>query len=42
MQNKPVDYSCLKELKNMIMMNEKVPKYFNLNIPDKTLKSSKA
>ena len=33
MQNKPVDFDCLKEWKNRIMMNELVPKYFNLNIP---------
>ena len=40
MQNKPVDFECLKEWKNRIMMNELVPKYFNLNIPKQLSKST--
>ena len=32
MQNKPIDYACLEHLRNRLMLNIDIPKYFCLDL----------
>ena len=35
MQNKPVNFKVIEHMKNKIMLNINVPKYFTLDLPPK-------